>query len=279
MRTIQHKATVIGGQGFIGKALVAALQHQGWDCWVPDRGTQWPQPERDLGHVFYCAGLTADYLARPAATVEAHAGLLSRVLQSPRYQSLVYLSSTRLYDGLPSGSLANEDAGFQVMPAHPRHLYDLTKLTGENLCHLMGQGRARIARLACVYDQTPDAEGFLPELLRKLARTPAGTTLSLASSPHVARDYVHVSDVVRALVDIAIQGTQPVYNVASGENLRNLELANRVAQVCNRHIVFESDQMQAQPPQIDVRRLQSAFNWRAERVFETIGPWLQALPS
>jgi nucleoside-diphosphate-sugar epimerase len=278
MHAIQHKATVIGGQGFIGKALVSALQHKGWDCWVPDRGTQWPQPERDLGHVFYCAGLTADYLARPAATVEAHVGLLSRVLQSPHYQSLVYLSSTRLYDGLPSGSLADENTGFQVMPAHPRHLYDLTKLTGENLCHLMGQGRARIARLACVYDQTPDAEGFLPELLRKLARTPAGTTLSLTSSPHVARDYVHVSDVVRALVDIATQGTQPVYNVASGENLRNLELANHIAQVCNRHIVFESDQMQAQPPKIDVRRLQSAFNWRAERVFETIGPWLQTLP-
>lgn len=278
MRTIQHVATVIGGQGFIGKALVAALQRKGWDCWVPDRGSPWPQPERDLGHVFYCAGLTADYLARPAATVEAHVGLLSRVLQSPHYQSLVYLSSTRLYDGLPSGSLADENTGFQVMPAHPRHLYDLTKLTGENLCHLMGQGRARIARLACVYDQTPDAEGFLPELLRKLARTPAGTTLSLTSSPHVARDYVHVSDVVRALVDIATQGTQPVYNVASGENLRNLELANHIAQVCNRHIVFESDQMQAQPPKIDVRRLQSAFNWRAARVFETIGPWLRALP-
>ena len=278
MSTIEHKATVIGGQGFIGKALVAAFQHEGWDCWVPDRGTQWPQPERDLGHVFYCAGLTADYLARPAATVEAHVGLLSRVLQSPHYQSLVYLSSTRLYDGLPNGSLADENAGFHVMPTHPRHLYDLTKLTGESLCHLMGQGRARIARLACVYDHSPDAEGFLPDLLRKLARTPVGTSLSLASSPHVARDYVHVSDVVRALVGIATQGTQPVYNVASGENLRNLELANQVAQVCNRHIVFESDQMPAQPPQINVRRLQSAFDWRAARVFETIGPWLRALP-
>lgn len=278
MSTTQHQATVIGGQGFIGKALVAALQQKGWDCWVPDRGTQWPQPQRDLGHVFYCAGLTADYLARPADTVEAHVGLLSRVLQSPHYQSLVYLSSTRLYDGLPGGTLAGEDADFHVKPAHPRHLYDLTKLAGENLCHLMGQGRARIARLACVYDHTPDAEGFLPDLLRKLARTPAGTTLSLASSPHIARDYVHVNDVVRALVGIAIQGTQPVYNVASGENLRNLDLANWVAQVCNRHIVFESNQMQAQLPRMDVRRLQSALDWRAQRVFETIAPWLRTLP-
>jgi len=278
MSTNQQKATVIGGQGFIGRALVGELQRKGWNCWVPDRGSQWPQPERDLGHVFYCAGLTADYLARPAATVEAHVGLLSRVLQSPDYQSLVYLSSTRLYDGLPSGALVGEDADFHLKPAHPRHLYDLTKLTGENLCHLMGQGRARIARLACVYDHTPDAAGFLPDLMRKLARTPVGATLSLASSPHFARDYVHLRDVVQALVGIATRGTQPVYNLASGENLWNFDLANQIAQVCNRHIVFESDQMQAEPPRIDIRRLQSALDWRAERVFQTIDPWLRALP-
>lgn len=278
MSSIQHNATVIGGQGFIGRALIADLQLKGWECWVPDRGTQWPQPQRNLGHVFYCAGLTADYLTRPADTVEAHVGLLSRVLQSPNYHSLVYLSSTRLYDGLPTGSLAYEDADFRVKPAYPRHLYDLTKLTGENLCHLMGRGRARIARLSCVYDNTSDAEGFLPELMRQLARTPASKTLSLASSPHFSRDYVHLRDVLKALVGIATNGTQPVYNVASGENLRNFELANEVARVCNRHIAFESDQIQAEPPRIDVRRVQSLLGCRAEPVFETIGPWLRALP-
>lgn len=277
MSNIQQNATVIGGQGFIGRALISYLELMGWQCWVPDRGIQWPQPERDLGHVFYCAGLTADYLARPADTVEAHVALLSRVLQSSNYQSLVYLSSTRLYDGLPSGTLANEDADFHLKPAHPRHLYDLTKLTGENLCHLIGQGRARIARLSCVYDHTSDAEGFLPELMRQLAQTPASKTLSLASSPHFSRDYVHLLDVLKALVGIATNGTQPVYNVASGENLRNFELANEVARVCNRHIVFESDEIQAEPPRIDVLRLQSLLDFRAAPVFETIGPWLRAL--
>jgi nucleoside-diphosphate-sugar epimerase len=278
MSNFQYNATVIGGQGFIGRALIADLQLKGWECWVPDRGIQWPQPQRDLGHVFYCAGLTADYLARPVDTVEAHISLLSRVLKSPNYQSLVYLSSTRLYDGLPTGSLADENADFHVNPFHSRHLYDLTKLTGESLCYHMGQGRARIARLSCVYDHTPDAEGFLPELLRALARSSAGATISLASSPHFARDYVYVRDVVQALVGIATKGTQLVYNVASGETLHNFELANEVAKICNRNFVFEYDQIQAEPARIDVRRLQSLLDWRPESVFKTIGPWLRALP-
>lgn len=277
MRIQPHKATVIGGLGFIGKALVADLLSMGWDCWVPEREYRWPELRKDLGHVFYCAGLTADYLDRPAATVEAHIGLLSKVLQSTHYTSLVYLSSTRLYDGLPTSALANENAEFSITPMKSRHFYDLTKLTGENLCHIMGRGRAKIARLSCVYDNTRDARGFLPELIRKLACTAAGTEIRLASSPYFARDYVHISDVVRALVSIATKGTHSVYNVASGQNLLNIELANWISIICDRAILFDSLKMQKQPPHIDVQRLKVEFDWRAEDVLKKIEPWLRAL--
>jgi nucleoside-diphosphate-sugar epimerase len=275
----QQIATVIGGQGFIGRALVHRLRELGWECWVPDRSVAWPQPDRPLGRVFYCAGMTADYLRDPAATLEAHAGLLSRVLQSTHYESLVYLSSTRLYDGLPSSDdAAREDGGLCINPLDPRHLYDVSKLAGESLCHVIGQGRARVARLSCVYNDETDEDGFLPELLKKVANTRSGEALHIASSPHFCRDYVHVSDVVRALMDIALHGTQPAYNVASGQNLRNQALAAMVQAHSARRIVFDLDRIQPPPAVVSIQRLQVEFGWSPTAVEQRIVPWLQSLP-
>src|SRR3954468_19536109 len=90
--------TVIGAGGFVGRRLVSALAAQGRAPWTPAKG----DPElltRDLGTVFYCAGLTADYDARPFDTVEAHASLVSDLLRAERLERLFYCSSPRLYDG------------------------------------------------------------------------------------------------------------------------------------------------------------------------------------
>jgi nucleoside-diphosphate-sugar epimerase len=270
-------ATVIGGKGFIGGALVSRLREAGWSCWVPDRGVSWPVFNRPLGRVYYCAGLTADYLSRPADTIEAHVCLLARVLQSDSFESLVYLSSTRIYDGIAAGAVADETAFFPVAPHVPRHLYDLTKLTGECLCHALGRGRARIARLSCVYGGHEDKDGFLPSLLRRVAQTPRGETIQLGSSPYFARDYVHVWDVVRALMDIVADPVEATYNVACGENISNEELAQLITDRSGRRIQFEMDQRSPPPVEIDMTRFRKNFGWCPAPVQERVGPWLSAL--
>ena len=270
-------ATIIGGHGFVGSALVRHLTAAGWDCRVPARDAPWPVTGQALGHVFYCAGLTGDYLARAADTVEAHVSLLVRVLQSSHWDSLVYLSSTRLYDGLPAGTLAQETALLPVAPQVPRHLFDLTKLTGESLCHVLGGGRARVARLASVYGSPADPNGFLPALLRQVAQAPRGATIAVDSSPQAARDYIHLPDVLRALVDIAQRGTQTVYNVASGENVRNDELAQWVQRTAGRTLAFRSGQALAEPAVVDIHRLQDEFGWRPARLAAVLTPWLEQM--
>ncbi len=270
-------ATVIGGRGFIGQVLVAQLHTLGWSVWVPERNQPWPNADRELGHVFYCAGLTADYLQNPEKTVEAHVGLLARVLQSTSFSSLVYLSSTRLYDGLPSGTTAQEMALLPVVPHIPRHIYDLTKLTGESLCHVFGQGKARVARLSCVYDTTPQAQGFLPDVLRLVQAAKPGSTITLASSPHFSRDYIHVNDVVRALVDLALGAQQVVYNVASGINLSNAALATLIEQHAGRKVRFSHQQSCVAPATVSVDRLTREWGWTPRSVDEVLSPWLSDL--
>ena len=269
--------TVLGGQGFIGRNLVHYLESLGCSVYVPERGDQ-HLLKRPLGHVYYCAGLTADYLKRPSDTIEAHISLLARVLDSADYETLIYLSSTRLYDDQARGTNADENSYFNVSPQVPRHLYDLSKLTGEALCHTMGRGRARVARLSCVYNDYTDVDGFLPLLLKKVAVANRGDKIDVPSAPNFSRDYVHLSDVMRALVEINIKGTQTIYNVASGENLLNLELQKLIEDNSERYLTFDSDQRVPSNIAINVNKMRNEFGWSPKSVSEQITPWLKALP-
>lgn len=212
--------TVIGASGFVGARLVERLQADGHDVFAPARGDE-AVFTADLGRVAYCAGLTADYLARPFDTVEAHVALIARVLERSRFDRLVYLSSTRLYDWAgPEGG--REDEPLSLTPSEPRHLYDLSKGLGENLCLTQSGGRAAVARLACVWDWAEGAPGFLSEWMRAARRS---RTLSFDSSTAYVRDYVHLDDTVAALRAMLDQGAGGIVNVATGENVSNGELA------------------------------------------------------
>jgi len=210
--------TVIGARGFIGAHLVERLHAEGVEVYAPDRGDE-SLLDRDLGRVFYCAGLTGDYRSRPFDAVEAHVALLARLLERGRFERLVYLSSTRLYG---ESAHAEEHLPLTLNPNDPEHLYELSKALGESLVLHRSGGRGRVARLSYVFDWTPEATGFLSDWLA-FART--GRDISLAGHPDGARDYIHRDDAVAALRAI-LDGQAPgLFNVASGRLTSNAELA------------------------------------------------------
>jgi nucleoside-diphosphate-sugar epimerase len=107
--------TILGATGFIGSHLAATLRRAGTECFTPARGddTIFTRP---LGRVYYGIGYTADFAANPAATVEAHAALLGRLLATADFEKLVYMSSVRLYDGL-DGAVNQESRNLVLKPA------------------------------------------------------------------------------------------------------------------------------------------------------------------
>jgi nucleoside-diphosphate-sugar epimerase len=264
------RATVIGGQGFVGARLAARLRAGGARVDVPAKGDP-AITERDLGVVYFCAGLTADYDQRPFDTVEAHASLVGRILAADRFERFVYLSSTRLYDGLPKAEVT-EDEPLVFAPGDPRRVYDLSKALGENLSLTRAGGRGRVARLANVYDWTAEAPGFLSEWLIR-ARTE--TALALQSSPAIARDYIHLDDVVDALIAIAAAPDPVIVNVASGELVTNGEIAE-VFEAAGWKVSFASDAAPAPPPNAAVARL-AELGVRARPVKDVVRRYLKEL--
>lgn len=249
------KFTILGARGFIGSHLVRHLQQDGHECLAPDRN----DPTifgGNLGHLIYCAGLTADFLVRPFDTARAHVCHLADVLEKVRFESLLYLSSTRLYDAL--SGLCSEEADLLLNPHNPRHLYDLSKAMGESLCLGQPNPAIRVARLACVYDRELESELFVSGLIRRAIAQPS---LSVESSLDSQRDYVLVDDVVALLARIAAGGRHRMYNVASGVNVSNGELFEVVGRETGCDIRATGKGGAAAAPVVDISRIRDEFGF------------------
>ena len=215
--------TVLGAGGFIGGQLAEALKAEDSDVvYAPLRqgkSTIWDKVMgRDLGHVFYCIGLTANFRSRPYDTVEAHVCFLRQLLEQGRFESITYLSSTRVYEGATS---TRESATLQVSPGDPGHLYNLSKLMGESLSLACGH-KARVVRLSNVFGRDMPRQNFISQVLEEASNT---GRVRLLTAPQSEKDFVSINDVIRWLPKIAMGGTRQIYNVASGTNTSNAEIA------------------------------------------------------
>jgi len=248
--------TVLGASGFIGSHLTEELKNTGEGMvYAPLRqdGNDVLDEvlKRDLGHVFYCIGLTANFRSRPFDTVEAHVCILRRILEQARFESLTYLSSTRVYEG---SATTHESAILQVSPANPGHLYNLSKLMGESLCLASGR-RARVVRLSNVFGGGVRQENFITQVMTEAADT---GQVQFLTAPESAKDYVSVDDVVRRLPQIAMHGTHSIYNVASGKNTSNAEIASLLEQK-GIAVSFAENAPEWSFPIIDTKRLVQEF--------------------
>ena len=252
--------TILGGQGFVGQALVERLQAVGATVTVPARqDTSWVR--QDLGHVIYAIGRTADFRGRPHDTLEAHVGLLSQLLSQGRFDSLLYLSSTRVYQGVPQG---NEGADLIVNPNTPDDFYNLSKLLGESLClndtRPDARQMVRVARLSNVYGRHLPAS-FLRSLI-EAAR--ADCPLTLQDHPQTSKDYIALADVVNLLPAIALNGGDRLYNVASGQATSHADVIAAIHHFWPEWICHTDPSAPLRHyPTIDIARIKTAFNFHA----------------
>ncbi len=242
------KATVFGAGGFIGSRLVGHLRRQGFDCDAVLRGDEsWQQ--RDLGHVFYCIGLTADFRSRPFDTIDAHVTYLTRVLLRQNFASLLYLSSTRVYAGASS---TREETPLIVNPSNAGDLYDLSKLLGEAACLAVPSDTVRIARLSNVYGAGMGDTNFLGSIIRDAL---VERCITLGTAPQSEKDYVSTERALSAFTRIALEGRNRLYNVATGTNTRHSELLDRIVEITGCEVRVAENAPLVNFPPIDVGRI------------------------
>ena len=251
--------TVLGASGFIGSRLVKRLEMLG--CEHQSVHRHGPLPSGSLGHLVYCIGLTADFRSRTFDTVEAHVCKLLEVLRRADFESLLYLSSTRLYAGADS---TFEETAIRVAPVDPSDLYNASKLMGESL--VLNCGRpTRVVRVSNVYGYDFGSDNFLSTIIKEaLLRQ----KIVLHTSAESAKDYISADSVVDALIWIATGGKERIYNLASGVNVSNNQLAETLKRLTGCTLEYSPLAAFSTFPVINIDRLRAEFDFKISSVLD-----------
>lgn len=254
--------TVLGASGFIGSHLVRRLTELGIRHDAPPREEN--RPRQNCGHLIYCIGLTADFRARPFDTVQAHVCKLMQVLRDWQFDSLLYLSSTRLYAN--ELATANEEDEFRFNTSNPSDLYNLSKAMGESITLSCGR-KTRVARLSNVYGDELNSNNFLPSVITDAL---AKRRVVLRTTRDSAKDYISINAVAQGLIDIATRGRERIYNLASGVNVSNGQLVEKLSHLTGCEVEFLADAETINFPVIDISRIQTEFGFQPSDVLSDL---------
>jgi nucleoside-diphosphate-sugar epimerase len=257
------KYTILGSNGFIGSNLHKYLSEKSENCFCPPRNYIFTKKE-NLGHIIYCIGLTADFRDNPMATVNAHVSKLIEVLENTKFNSFLYLSSTRVYAGSNSG---NEETSLKTNPLNPSDLYNISKIMGESICLSIPNKKVRIARLSNVIGNDFNSENFLFTLIKDAVDKGA---IRLSIPMNAAKDYVSIDDVVKLIPLITLKGKHRLYNIASGNIITNKKLTDEIKK--STRCAVESLKLNSGLtfPSISIKKIQNEFLYKPKNILNDI---------
>jgi UDP-glucose 4-epimerase len=253
------KILVTGGAGFIGSHLVKALVKAGHQVRVLDNlstgsienladvlnAIEFVRGDvRDYGTVEYAVG-GVDAVVHLAALIDVAEsvekpdlyfdvnvrGTYNVVKASKNVSTFVFASSSAVY-GEPIRVPIPEDH-----PLMPKSPYAASKVSGEAFVQAFANQygfRPVILRLFNVYGpkQSRAYAGVIIEFIRRVSR---GESPVIFGDGGQTRDFVHVSDVVEAIMlSLRNEGARGVFNIGSGEGITINHLANLILKSMNR---------------------------------------------
>jgi UDP-glucose 4-epimerase len=195
---------------------------------ILDISTLCSQPKQDLIYHLAAQVVVGYSMENPLVDFETNAKGTLHVLEKARKDDakVIFASSAAVY-GNPTVFPTSESYGF-----HPFSCYGLSKVVGEEYCQMYKEQYGldiAITRFANVYGLR--CHGVIHDFLEKLAKNP--DKLEIIGTGKQCRDFVHVSDVVEALVLLGKKddANGEVYNLGLGKTVSILELANMILEI------------------------------------------------
>ena len=219
--TALRHALITGHTGFIGAKLARRLQDAGVIITGCSRSNGFDLLKDDLplagiDHVYHVAGLTyvPSAWADPLSfhLVNAH-GTVRVLDQCRRAKVSVTYVSAYVY-GQPIQLPIPE-----TMPARPNNPYAFSKFAGEEACRFYAGSfgvKVGVLRLFNVYGPGQDETFLIPTIARQALDSTVMEIVVADLAPR--RDFVHVDDVVDALILAPLLPTGQTFNVGSGRS-------------------------------------------------------------
>ena len=139
-KTKNSKFTIVGS-GFIATSLTEYLEKEKYQYARLDLKSN-KILNSSLGNVIYAIGITSDFDRNWYKAVDAHVCKLIELLKNSKFDSFLYISSTRVYQHSES---TNEDNPIIIKPTQEHDVYNASKILGESIClSLLGSKKVRL---------------------------------------------------------------------------------------------------------------------------------------
>lgn len=254
--------TVLGSTGFIGNYIVNYLKQENIEFFAPPRDYIFTK-EKKLGHVIYCIGLTADFREKPYETIEAHVCKLLELLKNGDFESLTYLSSTRLY--LKSRSVdsrLNEGDDIVLNANDSFDIFGASKIAGELLLLNSGKPNVKIVRLSNVFGNDFHSNNFITSIVKDAI---VSGKVKLQTTPDSSKDYIAIDDVCKAIIKLSYYRTSGIYNLTFGSNTTNEAITNEIARLTGAEIIYSNTAKKIIFQEINNSKLSNELGFRPSK--------------
>jgi nucleoside-diphosphate-sugar epimerase len=131
----------------------------------------------------------------------------------------------------------------------------------------------KIVRLSNVYGPDFTSQNFLSSIIRDaLLRS----EVTVHSSPDSEKDYISIDDAVEGILRIALEGNHRLYNLASGTNVSNRQLIEKIRESTNCQITFGPNASKRNSPIIGIDRMRSEFDFQPSSVLQDLAKVIDA---
>jgi len=250
--------TILGTSGFIGSNLVNKLEQENIDYFAPNRNDR--LTGISLGHIIYCIGMTADFRTKPFDTIEAHVCKLKHVLEDCDFESLTYLSSTRLYiKSNNEGDGLKERSDVIINALDPEDIFAASKITGELLALNSGRENIKIVRLSNVFGFDFGSKNFLTSIIEDAINK---GEIELFTTSDSAKDYISINDVCSSLILLANKKITGIFNLAFGQNTTNEQILEKIKKITGARISYSKNARKIIFHSIDIVNLSSVISFK-----------------
>ena len=197
-------------------------------------------------------------------TIDAHVCILKNILDNYKFDSLLYISSGRIYYNMDS---TFEENHFSINPNLKNDLYNISKLQGESLCLSLNNPKIKIIRPSNVVGKSGPPNLFITSIIKEAIKT---GKIILHSTLDSQKDYVYIDDLVHLIPKIIFSDKFQIYNIASGHNTLSSEIINEIIRLTNCKLEIATDAKKFTFTKINTDRIKNEFNFVPIKITDKI---------
>lgn len=184
-------------------------------------------------------GQPGKFLEKPLETILLNTVTTSQLIQKLNKKGrFLFISSSEVYSGLANPPFREDQIGI-TNPQHPRSCYIEGKRCGEAICSALSStnNHVVVARLSLAYGPGTK-RGDQRVLNTFIEKAITKREVALLDSGQAKRTYCYVADAAEMLLNIALFGTKPVYNVGGKSHVSIKKLAKMVGHYTDARVSF-----------------------------------------